>query len=223
MNNKNLIIVIVVVVLLGALGWYSKSKNEVAVVNTNTQTQNNLQVTETQKALSVSTSDSEATYEINEKLQGKPVRVVGKNKNVAGSVVIDATTKMINKVSIVLDANGFVTDIAKRDENVKSLVLKSNQELNKNITFTMSKIEGLPTNLANDVEYTAKVTGDLTISGTTKEVTFDSTVKYALDGSLTVHAKTQIAYEEFGITIPSLPFLSDVSKVVDLHVALVAR
>ena len=86
-----------------------------------------------------------------------------------------------------------------------------------------AKIEGLPTNLENNTEYTAKVTGDLTISGVTKEVPFDATVKYADDASLTVHAKTQLTYEDFGIVVPNLPFLSDVSKVVDLHMVLVAR
>jgi polyisoprenoid-binding protein YceI len=223
MNSKNLVIVIVVVALLGALGWYFKSKNEVAVVDTNTEVENTLKVAETQKALSVSNTESEATYEIDEKLQGKPVRVVGKNKGVEGSVVIDSNTKNIIKATVLLDANGFVTDIAKRDENVKSLVLKSNQELNKYITFTTTKIEGLPEKLENNTEYTAKVTGDLTIGGVTKEIPFDATVKYVDNGSLTVNAKTQLAYEEFGITIPNLPFLSDVSKVVDLHIVLVAR
>lgn len=223
MNNKNLIIVVVVVILLGALGWYSKSKNEVQVVNTNTQTENNLDIAENQKALSVSNTESKATYEINEELQGKPVRVVGNNQNLEGGIVIDSKTKNIIKGTILLDANGFVTDIAKRDENVKALVLKSNEDLNKYITFTTTKIEGLPITLENDVEYTAKVTGDLTISGTTKEVPFDATIKYDLDGTLNVHGKSQIAYEEFGVKVPDLPFLSNVSKVVDLHVALVAR
>jgi polyisoprenoid-binding protein YceI len=223
MNSKNLVIVIVVVLLLGALGWYSKSKNQVAFIDTDTELENNLEITESQKALSISNTESEATYEINEELQGKPVRVVGKNKEVEGSIVIDSSTKNIIKATVLLDANAFVTDIAKRDENVKALVLKSNKELNEYITFTTTKIEGLPTNLENDIEYTAKVTGDLTITGTTKEVPFDATVKYALDGSLTVSAKTQIAYEEFGIKVPDLPFLSNVSKVVDLQVTLVAR
>ncbi len=223
MNSKNLVIVIIVVLLLGALGWYSKSKNELAVVNTDTEVQNTLKIAESQKALSVSNTESEATYEIDEKLQGKPVRVVGKNKGVEGSVVIDSNTKNIIKATVLLDANGFVTDIAKRDENVKSLVLKSNQELNKYITFTTTKIEGFPTNLENNTEYTAKVTGDLTISGVTKEVPFDAILKYSDDGSLTVNAKTQLTYEDFGIVVPNLPFLSDVSKVVDLHMVLIAR
>lgn len=221
--NKNAIIVVVVVVLLGALGWYSKSKNQNIVVENNTELANTLTVTESQKALSVSSADSEATYEINEELQGKPIRVVGKNKGVEGSVVVDSATNKIVKATIVLDANGFVTDIAKRDENVKSLVLKSNQELNKSITFTMTNIEGMPETVAVGTQYDTKITGDLTISGVTKVVTFDTKLTYQEDGSINADAKTSLAYEDFGLTIPNLPFLSNVSKTVDLHVVLLAR
>lgn len=221
--NKNAIIVVVVVVLLGALGWYSKSKNENLVVENNTQVENTLNVAESQKALSVSSIDSEATYEINEELQGKPVRVVGKNKGVEGSIVIDSATNKIMKATIVLDANGFVTDIAKRDENVKALVLKSNQELNKYITFIMTNIEGMPETIVLGTEYDTKVTGDLTISGVTKQITFDTKLKYQEDGSINADAKTTLTYEDFGISVPNLPFLSNVSKTVDLHVALLAR
>jgi polyisoprenoid-binding protein YceI len=222
MNNKNLIIVIVVVALLGALGWYSKSKNENLVIENNTQVENTLNVTESQKALSISSTDSEATYEINEELQGKPVRVVGKNKGVEGSIVYSDTNKIL-KATVLIDANGFVTDIAKRDENVKALVLKSNEELNKYITFTMTSIEGMPETIVLGTEYDTKVTGDLTISGVTKQITFDTKVKYDETNTLTAHAKTTLTYEDFGISVPNLPFLSNVSKTVDLHVALVAR
>ncbi len=222
--NKNLVYVLVLVLIIG-LGIYYRTPNKTENTNTenntaNTEVSQNLEANE--KALNI-TNTSKATYEIDEVLNGNPVRVVGNNNSLSGFIALDTTTNKITRAEISLDANSFVTDIAKRDENVESLVLKTNEEINKVITFKSTNIEGLPENVVNNQNYNLKITGDLTISGITKQTTFDTNVIYKDDGSLEGTAKTSLFYEDFGLKIPDFPFLSNVSKQVDLTVNILAK
>jgi polyisoprenoid-binding protein YceI len=72
-------------------------------------------------------------------------------------------------------------------------------------------------------EFPVKVTGDLTISGVTKSIIFNGMARLGLDNSLTVKASTDLTYGDFGVAVPDLPFLANVSKTVKLTVDLVAR
>lgn len=220
--NKNIILggILVLIVVLGLV--YRSPKNEVNN-NTTSEKNNEISLAENERSLNLVSGSSNARYEIDEVLNGKPVRVLGNNEKITGSVILDTATNKIIRAEINLDANSFVTDIAKRDENVKALVLKTNEENNKNISFKSTNIEGLPESIVFNQAFPVKITGDLTIAGTTKQVPFDGNITYNEDGSMKVEANTKLAYEEFGIKVPDFPFLSDVSKNTDLFVSFVAK
>jgi polyisoprenoid-binding protein YceI len=169
-------------------------------------------------------AESKATYEINEKLQGKPVHVVGTTQAISGTAQVDVTAPVKVQIGeIKLDATTFKTDIAKRDENVSELVLKSTKPEFKYITFVPTMISGVPANVEKGKDFPVTIVGDMTILGVKKSVAFTGTMNIGSDNSLTVKAKTKLTYGDFGVTIPNFSFLSDIDKTVDLSVELVAR
>lgn len=224
--NKNLILVGLLVLLAGFSLFYGSKKDntvEQNVVTSTSETVNQEDSRIATKTLGIVSNESEATYEINESLQGKPVRVVGKNKGLSGNIVLNSVTNEVMNADINLDANGFVTDIAKRDENVEGMVLKSNQPENALITFSGTAFEGFPTQIEVGVKYPVIAKGNLTISGVSKEVSLDSHVTLLADGSMSIHGKTSLKYADFGLSIPNFPFLANISETVDISVNLIAR
>ncbi|MBP9839922.1 MAG: YceI family protein [Candidatus Pacebacteria bacterium] len=215
---KKLLVVVLLAIVVGGL-YFLNSKNESPKdLNTNdsvsTDTNDNM--------LDVVSLESKATYEIDEVLNGVPTHVVGTSSSLSGKVIFNKESKKIEGGEIVLDANSFKTDKSLRDENVKKMVLKTSEAGNDAITFSITKFEGAPESKTGE-EVSVKVLGDLKISGVTKAVTFDGKAKMGEDGTLTVNASTTLTYEDFGIAVPDLPFLKDVSKNVKLSVDIVAK
>ena len=65
--------------------------------------------------------------------------------------------------------------------------------------------------------------GNLTIRGTTKDVTFDVTATPKSMTRLEGTAKATIKYADFGITIPQVPQVASVGETVGLHPGDAAR
>lgn len=233
--NKNFILsALVVLVLVGGGVYFSSMKSmqdSSNVTENNSLTEQNVvgdltQTGDTENSALVSLSiapESKATYEIDENLNGKPTHVVGTTSSLSGSVMFDTVSKKITSAEVNLDANSFKTDIDKRDENVREHVLKSEVESNKFITFKTSMIEGMTENAETGTVFPVKITGDLTIKGVTKSVTFSGQASVMSDNTVKVDANTTIMYGDFGVSIPNLPFLSNISKSVKLSVSIIAK
>lgn len=152
----------------------------------------------------ISQEKSLVTFEMNELLNNKPKLVIGTTTQIAGDIaLIDGKMKL---GGLAINAKSFVTDNENRNRAIVNLILKSNKGENEFITFkpqTYSNWEVSGGRMAFDV------TGDLTISGVTKPVTFnvDSTVT---EGSIKGKAKTRIKRSDFGLVIPNLSFIANV-------------
>ena len=70
--------------------------------------------------------------------------------------------------------------------------------------------------------FTFQVTGDLTIIDTTLPVTFDMTVTPVSEGSLQGSGAAVVQYKDFGISIPSVPFVAGVQDDVRLEIDFTA-
>lgn len=88
-------------------------------------------------------------------------------KTVSGSISFDKDDVTKSSVEITIDAGSIDTNDAKRDEHLKSPDFLNAAEFPA-ITFKSTAIE-------KTGDKTAKVTGDLTVVGTTKPVTLDVT------------------------------------------------
>ena len=125
--------------------------------------------------------------------------VRGHFNEVAATGTIDPNNPAASRTEVTIDAASLTTNNAQRDNDLKGSYFL---ELDKHpkITFRSTKIE--PAGQDRFV-----VTGDLTIKGKTKEVTFDVTAKR--DGSdltATATANPSWKFGDFGMTAPSVPF-----------------
>lgn len=225
-KNSIIIVVLILVVSVGLIYLQPKDKE---IINGTTETEQTQQTNqeialeENQSQLNIDSTQSKASYEIDEVLNGKEVRVLGETQALSGYVILDKGNNQITNAEIKLDATTFKTDIEKRDGNVIGLVLRSDQPENKFITFKLNNSIDLNQIQTPGQELPITIEGDLTISNVTKPATFTGTMKYLEGDYVEILAKTSIAYEEFGVYVPDFPFLSNVSKTTDLSVVLVAR
>jgi polyisoprenoid-binding protein YceI len=173
----------------------------------------------------IDSTRSTVSFEINEVLRGEPMTVVGATDQVAGQVVVDPGDLGASKFSeIVINARSFATDSSRRDRAIRGpVILDSGSDQHEFITFTPTSIEGLDGMEAIPGQtYDFSVTGDLTIKGTTNPVTFDVTVEMTDESILEGMANTVVLRSDFGIGIPSVPFVADVTDEVTLDMEIVA-
>jgi polyisoprenoid-binding protein YceI len=175
-------------------------------------------------AFVVDGAQSTATYEVDEILRGNPNRVVGVTNEVAGQVAFDPSDLSTVQFSeILINARTFETDSSNRDRQVRGpVVLDSGNDEFEFISFAVTSVEGLPASVAVGETVTAQVVGDLTIKGTTQEVTFDLMVALT-DGSTVAGTATAVVLRsDFGIDIPQVPGVAGVDDDVTLILDFVA-
>ena len=168
-------------------------------------------------------TQSSAKYEIDELLNGKPKHVVGETGMVEGIVTINNEDPSLSKIGIItVNARTFKSDSEKRDNTVGRMILKSAEDAHEYIVFEPTNLTLMPKQITKDQEFTFKVTGKLTITGVTKEVTFDgkaTQTNTAVKGLVT----TTFTYGDFGLVVPDLPFLANVNKTAVLSLNFVAK
>lgn len=163
---------------------------------------------------------SQARYVIDEVLNGAPKTVVGATNQVAGQLAVDLANPAATRVgTIQVNARTLATDSQQRDRAVANQVLQTARY--EYITFTPKSLLGLPASTSAGTPYTFQIVGDLTVRDTTREVTFDVTVTPAAD-RLVGQARATIRHADFGLTIPQVPSVADVSDTVRLELDFTA-
>ena len=171
----------------------------------------------------ISQDESLVEYNIDEVLNGSPKTVVGTTNEVAGYIVIDLDQLSESQVGeIAINARTFATDDERRDNSVARFVLQSETDANEFIIFEPTTISGLPdsADVGDTLEF--QVTGDLTIAATTQAVTFDVTATLEAVDRLAGYAEATILRSDFDLSIPSVPFVADVSDQVTLKLDFAA-
>lgn len=175
-------------------------------------------------AFVIDQEQSQASFEIDEELQGDPNQVVGFTNAVVGQVAVDPANPETAQVSeILINARTFMTDDANRDRAMRGpVILNSASDEFELISFQPSSIDGLddPVEIGDQIEFT--ITGDLTIKGVTQETTFDVTASLVDPDTIEGIAETVIERGDFDIGIPNVPNVADVSEEVTLVLSFVA-
>jgi polyisoprenoid-binding protein YceI len=168
-------------------------------------------------------SQSEAHFTVAEKLMGQPKTVMGVTQSVDGSITLDPADLTKTTLSpIRIDARAFTTDSGLRNNAIRRFILQSNKDEYRYIIFTPTVLEGLPTNGESGDTLNFQITGDLTISGVTKPVTFATTVTAESTTKLSGLAKSQVLRSDFNLNIPNVPSVADVTDEVQLELQFVA-
>jgi polyisoprenoid-binding protein YceI len=147
-------------------------------------------------------SESQVGYRIKERIALKTFETVGRSSEVTGSLKI--LDSQITQTTFEVDMKTFQSDSGGRDAQFNGRIMDTekyptaNFVLTEPITLVEKPINGLT------IKNTA--TGNLTIRGTTKEVTLSlsSTLQNSV---ITVIGQIQIQFDEWKIPNPSVPLV----------------
>ncbi len=172
----------------------------------------------------IDSSQSFAGFELDEILRGSPNRVFGGTAQVAGQIQIDlADLSAIQFSQIVVNARTFKTDSERRDRAIRGpIILKSASDEFEFITLDVDSATGMRGSVEPGDVLTFTLTGDLTIKGVTSKVTFEVSATLTDDSSIEGLVTTTVLRSDFGIGIPSVPGVADVSDEVALDIRFVA-
>lgn len=165
---------------------------------------------------------STARFVIDEILRGSPYTVVGTTNQVAGQIAADLDDLDAAKVgTIQINARALTTDAEGRNRMLKNRILLTDEH--EFITFTPTRMVGMPETVTVGQSFSFQMVGDLTIRGTTKEATFDVAVTPATEQRLQGTATSTIRYADWGVTIPQVPSVAGVAEQVALQLDFVAE
>jgi polyisoprenoid-binding protein YceI len=160
---------------------------------------------------------NEARYRVREQLARIefPSDAVGSTSSVTGAIVLDAQGRIVRADSrFTVDLASISTDSDRRDNYVRRNTLKTEQF--PTAVFVPVSFDGLPTPLPTSGEMTFQLTGDLTLHGNTRPVTWNVTAR-AGAGGYTGTARTQFSFSYFGIPVPRVASVLSVTETVRLE------
>ncbi|NDJ35793.1 MAG: YceI family protein [Chloroflexi bacterium] len=167
---------------------------------------------------------SEARFIIDEVLRGDPTTVVGATDDVTGTLVVDYADPAAASIGLIrINATTLATDIDLRNRALQGQILQTGEPENQVITFEPTAVEGLPAEpvtLGESIPLT--ITGMLTVHGETNEVTFEGSATPTDGSTIEGTFSTTIQYADYGISIPDVPQVAEVSDDVTLEIDFVA-
>jgi polyisoprenoid-binding protein YceI len=161
---------------------------------------------------------SEARFILDEQLMGQPKTVVGVTKLVQGELQLDPANPAATQIGpIQIDARDFKTDNDRRNGAIQRFILQSADDKNRYITFTPTAIAGLPETVTIGTPFEFTVTGDLQIRDVVRSETFQVAVTANSENELVGTASTVVMRGNYGLNIPSVPSVANVTEEVKLE------
>lgn len=171
----------------------------------------------------ITPDESQVRFLIDEDLRGQRVTVVGATNQVAGDILVDSAAPANSQIGVIrINVRTLVTDEENRNRALRSRILLSAEPQYEFSDFTPKAISGMPARIEVGQSVTFQITGDLTVRGVTREVTFDTTATLVAPERLEGQARAVVLYRDFGLTIPAVPFVANVADEVRLEIDFVA-
>jgi polyisoprenoid-binding protein YceI len=212
--KKILYVIAGIIVLIGAFYLYITRPVDLPQVEDNPNT-SSTGSTATSSAEAWSVSRGDAKFEADETLRGNPFHVVGETSSISGDVSYDAASGVLSGL-VRVDGSTIKTDSTQRDGAIARLILHTTDSDKRFITFAPKSFKDVPPDPTLNTDYTFSVTGDLTVNGITKQVTWTVTGKASPGGTITGVAKTTVKRGDYGLVIPNIPFVANVSENIAL-------
>ena len=170
-------------------------------------------------------AESQASFTLEEDLRGVRTTVVGSTSEVGGSILVDLANPNASAIgAIVINARTLETDNSFRNRALRSQILRSAQDENEFIVFdpqTLSNFSAAAIAVGESISF--DVTGDLTVSGVTRSVTFATVVTLDSETEISGSARVNLVHGDFGLVIPDVPSVANVTDDVTLSLEFVAR
>ena len=151
----------------------------------------------------VATSESTLGYRVKEVLGGVDTEGVGRTSAVDGSITIDGT--MVVEGGFSVEVGSIKSDSSRRDGQFTGRIMDA--ATFPTASFVITQPIDLGTIPTDGQQITVEATGDLTLRGTTKTVTFPLTAEYS-NGRVGVFGNIPIVFAEYGIPNPSNQFVT---------------
>ena len=151
----------------------------------------------------VANSDSVVGYRVKEILFGQDTEGVGRTKDVSATLTI--ANNIVSAGSFTVQMGTIMSDAAKRDAQFNNRIMDVASYPTS--TFTLTKPISLPANATSGDVITAEATGELTLRGVTKPVTFPIQAQVKGD-TFTVVGNITIVFDEWDIPEPGIPSIS---------------
>lgn len=217
--------IIGLVIVVGALAYFLVIGRSVAPTMESEQVVERLgeQTSNQQKLFRINPSQSKASFELPEVLYGNDNLVVGTTNDLAGDVFFDLDNPANSKMGqIVVNARTIKTDNERRNNAIANAILKSSRDKYQFIKFNPQELTDLPESIVVGEPFSFKITGDLEITGVTREVEFAAMVTVEED-SLNGSAQTTVNRDDYNLTIPDVPFVASVDENVTLKAEIKAN
>lgn len=145
-------------------------------------------------------SGSTAGYRVNEVLNGQSHVATGRTSSITGSLTVTGNSAVSGTFSA--DLTSVTSDQAQRDGQFRGRIMDTSAY--PVATFTLTQPVDLGTAPADGTVVTKQVTGQLTLHGTTKTVSFTASIK-ATGSTVAVQGDIPITFADYGIPNPSFP------------------
>jgi polyisoprenoid-binding protein YceI len=161
---------------------------------------------------------SSATYRVTEQFAGInfPSDAEGTSTTVTGTLTIAADGSIAPGAKLTIDLKNLKSDQDQRDNFVRTRTLETDKY--QFAEFVPTKLTGVPTMIPFQGQTGLELTGNLTVHGVTKEVTFKGIATFNRDGTIAGRAKTTFDFATFGLTKPTLARLMSVDDKIDLEI-----
>ena len=166
---------------------------------------------------------SEVSFTLNEVLRGEPTVVVGTTDRVDGEFTFDPEHPSDAAFETIrVNARTLATDSPQRNGAIARLILESEKPANEFISFEPKNVDGIPSTVRVGSTFDVRITGNLKIRDTGRDVTFSGAVTVMSEDKITMDLSTTVNRADYNLTIPNIPFVADVSQAVVLRAKLTA-
>lgn len=162
---------------------------------------------------------SEANYRVREQLAGVsfPNDAVGVTRGVSGSIAFDDAGGVAEGTAVVVDLAGLVSDQSRRDGFVRNNTLQTARF--PTATFVPTAVGGLTFPLPASGEAEVEITGELTVRGVTRPVTWTGVATFAGD-EVRLEAATTFTFADFELVKPRVASVLSVADEITLEIRL---
>ena len=172
----------------------------------------------------IGTGSGTASFAVNEILNDEPYTAVGLTGEVAGDFIIDFGDPQASELgTIVVNARTFVTDSSFRDRAIRNAILQSSQDRYEFISFSPTRLNGIPDQIAIGQTIEIEIVGDLTIRDIILPATWLASVTIESEQQISARADTRVLRSDFGLEIPSVPAVAGVDDEVALTIEFSAQ
>ena len=170
-------------------------------------------------------AESQASFTLEEDLRGVRTTVIGTTNEVGGAInVVPGEPSASSIGEILINARTLATDNDFRNRAIRSRILHSAEDAHEFIVFKPRALSNFSADsIAEGETITFDIEGDLTVKGATLPVTFAAEVTLDSAEQISGSASVTVLHADFGLTIPDVPGVANITDDVELRLDFVAR